>query len=70
MKSDRTQAQRESGLLVLATEMLGSAELAKSWLRSPARALAGMAPLEVASSEDGYHKVETLIFQLDHGVYV
>lgn len=55
---------------MLATEMLGSAELANSWLRAPARALGGMAPLEVASSENGHHKVETLIFQLAHGVYV
>ena len=47
----------------------GNREAAKHWLVSPARALAGHSPLELAETEVGARTVEDLIGQLEHGVF-
>lgn len=44
-------------------------ELARNWLRRPARALEGETPLDFAETEPGAREVENLIGRLEHGVY-
>ncbi len=47
----------------------GDAEAARDWLASPAKALAGHAPLDFARTEAGAREVESLIGRLEHGVH-
>lgn len=47
----------------------GDREAARSWLRSPKRALANETPLAFAETEVGAREVEHLIGRLEHGVY-
>lgn len=47
----------------------GDEGAARTWLRKPARALAGDAPLDHADTEMGARAVEDLIGRLEHGVY-
>ncbi|MGH7572872.1 MAG: type II RES/Xre toxin-antitoxin system antitoxin [Gemmatimonadota bacterium] len=42
---------------------------ARSWLKSPKRALGGRTPLEMARTEVGAREVEMLLGRLEHGVY-
>lgn len=47
----------------------GDEAAARAWLRKPARALGGEAPLDHADTEMGARAVEDLIGRLEHGVY-
>lgn len=47
----------------------GDGDAALRWLRSPARALGGAAPLDLAKTEPGTLEVEQLIGRLEHGVF-
>jgi putative toxin-antitoxin system antitoxin component (TIGR02293 family) len=47
----------------------GSFAEAVSWLRTPRRVLAGSTPLAYSATELGAREVETLIGQLEHGVF-
>jgi len=47
----------------------GDEQAAREWLRRPARALDGAAPLEHADTEAGAREVEALIGRVEHGVY-
>lgn len=42
----------------------------RDWLKRPARALAGQAPLDFAETEMGAREVEDLLGRLEYGVYV
>jgi putative toxin-antitoxin system antitoxin component (TIGR02293 family) len=46
----------------------GSLEEARSWLRTPNRALGEASPLEFATTDVGTREVEQLIGRLEHGV--
>ncbi len=48
----------------------GDVDATISWMEAPRPALAGEVPLELARTEVGARRVETLIGQLVHGVYV
>lgn len=66
--SDRLM--RYARLYWQAVQMLGGHEVsAKNWLKRPAPALDGAAPLDFADTEVGGREVEILIQRLDHGVY-
>jgi putative toxin-antitoxin system antitoxin component (TIGR02293 family) len=47
----------------------GDVRLARNWLRSPCKALAGKTPLEMSETEFGAHEVRNLIGRLEHGVF-
>lgn len=48
----------------------GHAADANEWLRSPHAVFGGETPLNMLKTEYGSQQVETLIHQLEHGVYV
>jgi putative toxin-antitoxin system antitoxin component (TIGR02293 family) len=48
----------------------GDTAAVKSWLKTPHAVFGGETPLKMARSEFGARQVETLIQQLEHGVYV
>ncbi len=50
-------------------DALGDAERAVRWIRKPNRALEGMTPLELLSSEAGARAVEKVLGRLEHGVF-
>ena len=61
---------RYARLLRVATQLYnGDESAARSWLRKPARALAGETPLDHADTEMGAREVEDLVGRLEHGVY-
>lgn len=47
----------------------GDAEAARSWLSTPAPALASRTPRDVSTTEVGAREVENLIGRLEHGVF-
>lgn len=62
---------RLANLYRLAIELFnGNTEAAGRWLQTPRPALGGEVPLDLARTEVGARRVETLIGQLEHGVYV
>jgi len=56
-------------ILKQATEVFGSAEVAKEWMRTPNLVLSEKTPLECADTEDGLQEVLNLLGRLEHGVY-
>lgn len=48
----------------------GDIDTGRDWLKRPARALGGQAPLDFAETEMGAREVEDLLGRLEHGVYV
>jgi putative toxin-antitoxin system antitoxin component (TIGR02293 family) len=61
---------RYARLFRVATQLYnGDEAAARSWLRKPARALAGETPLDHADTEMGAREVEDLVGRLEHGVY-
>jgi putative toxin-antitoxin system antitoxin component (TIGR02293 family) len=65
-ESDRLA--RLARLAVRAGEALGSAEKAQRWLGKPNRALNGMRPLDLLSSDTGAVLVEDVLGRVEHGV--
>ena len=51
-----------------ASEVLGGAEEAKSWMREPNFALGEETPLHFADTEPGARRVEELLGQIKHGI--
>jgi putative toxin-antitoxin system antitoxin component (TIGR02293 family) len=47
----------------------GDQPAARRWMASPARALAGRTPLDVARTDGGAREVEALIGRVEHGVF-
>lgn len=61
---------RVARLVAAATTLFaGSVPDAVEWLSKPLAALGGVTPLDVADTEAGSHEVETVIGQLEHGVF-
>lgn len=57
-------------ILVIATEIFGSQEVAERWLSEPAIGLDRMRPIDLLSTIPGTDLVETHLNQLEYGVYV
>ncbi|HKK18573.1 MAG TPA: antitoxin Xre/MbcA/ParS toxin-binding domain-containing protein [Opitutales bacterium] len=60
---------RYARLFARAEEVLGSAESAREWLHSPARALGYVRPLEFAETEAGARETENILGRIEHGVF-
>jgi len=63
------KVQRLERIMAFATDVLGSEENARGWLREKNRALGGAIPLEVMASETGARSVEMQLHAIDHGIY-
>ncbi len=66
-ESDRLY--RLSRAIECATEVLGSPEKGRRWLKSPNRALGGEVPFELLDTDIGAHQVEEVLMRLNHGIF-
>jgi len=66
LESDRLV--RFARLTERATEVLGSLEEARKWLKTPQRGLGGERPLDYAQTEVGAREVENLLGRIEYGV--
>ncbi len=66
-ESDRTV--RLAQVFATASETLGDAEKAASWLKTPNRALRGVCPLDQLDTDPGVREVEDLLGRIAYGVY-
>lgn len=53
----------------LAVDVLGGEESARSWLKTPARALGFLPPLTFAETETGAREAEEHLGRLEYGVF-
>jgi putative toxin-antitoxin system antitoxin component (TIGR02293 family) len=65
----RRDSRLSEELMSLAIRVLGDLEAVRNWMRAPARALGGVRPLDVCATAEGRRQVETLLLQLEYGVY-
>ncbi len=56
-------------LVVLAAEVLESAEAGVHWLKRPQVGLGGAIPLAMMTTDAGSAEVEKLLLRIEHGVY-
>lgn len=61
---------RNEQILVTATLVLGTRESAEHWLLSSARGLDYEVPCRMLSIRSGYEQVDTLLRQIEYGVYI
>jgi putative toxin-antitoxin system antitoxin component (TIGR02293 family) len=66
-ESDRTV--RLARLYAHAVEMIGDADKAIEWLRTPNRALGGERPLDQLDTDPGARQVEDVLGRIAYGVY-
>jgi putative toxin-antitoxin system antitoxin component (TIGR02293 family) len=66
-ESDRTV--RMARVYATATEMIGNADKASRWLRTPNRALGGEIPLDLLDTDLGAREVENVLGRIAYGVY-
>lgn len=67
IESDRLY--RVAYITLVASEVLGSLEKAKTWLRNENRALGGQPPLGLLDNEIGERRVEELLNRINYGIY-
>ena len=65
-----SQEERRATIYRLATEVLGNADLAQSWMLEPAIGLGQQVPAELIERAEGAELLETYLMQIDYGVYV
>lgn len=56
-------------VVVRAIEALGSADKAKTWLRTANRSLRGLVPISLLETDIGARMVEQTLGRIEHGVY-
>ncbi len=66
-ESDRTV--RLARVYATAVEMIGNADKASKWLRTPNRALGGDVPLDHLDTDLGAKEVENILGRIAYGVY-
>ena len=66
---ESARAYRIARVLARATEVLGSREDARSWLRAPLLAIGKRRPLEALRTESGAELVLQVLGRLEDGVY-
>ena len=64
------KAPKTAELVMLAERVLGSREIALDWFRTPAIGLGRRKPRDMMKTAAGRQSVETLLLQIEHGVYV
>lgn len=52
-----------------AVEVLGGVDVARDWMKTPKKPLAGKTPLEYCDTEPGAREVEDLLGRIEHGVF-
>jgi putative toxin-antitoxin system antitoxin component (TIGR02293 family) len=60
----------EIELMELCTRVMGSTELAEQWMNRPAMGLNYQRPVDLLDTETGRDRVETLLIQIEGGVYI
>ena len=60
---------RMARIVALAEEVFGNHEKALLWLRTPDDRLAGRNPLSMLQTEAGGRVTESMLWQIDEGVY-
>ena len=75
-KKERRLSAEESDHLVrlarvaaMAEDVLETRDNATEWLRTPNRALGGVAPIDLLGTDLGAGQVETILVRIDYGVY-
>lgn len=68
-RAESDRLVRYARLFSRASEALGGAANARSWLAAPARAFHGECPLDYADTEIGAREVEALLGRIEHGVF-
>jgi len=66
-ESDRIA--RLARITAKAIETLGSEEKAANWLRKPNRALGGVIPLYLTSTDIGARQVEEILAKIEYGIF-
>jgi putative toxin-antitoxin system antitoxin component (TIGR02293 family) len=66
-ESDRTV--RLARVYATAVEMIGNADKAAQWLRTPNRALGGEVPIDQLDTDLGSKEVENILGRIAYGVY-
>jgi putative toxin-antitoxin system antitoxin component (TIGR02293 family) len=66
-ESDRTV--RLARVYATAVEMIGDADKAATWLRTPNRALGGEVPIDQLDTDLGAKEVENILGRIAYGVY-
>ena len=66
--SESDRLFRSARLLERATDVLGSVEAARRWLREPQWGLGDRVPLRFAQTEAGAREVEDLLGRIEYGV--
>jgi putative toxin-antitoxin system antitoxin component (TIGR02293 family) len=54
-------------VIAAATKALGDRDKARQWLRRPNRALGGVTPLSLLSTQPGLHQVEHVLGRIEYG---
>jgi len=67
IESDRLY--RIAYITLVTSEVLGSIQKARAWLRKENPALGGEAPLRLLDTEIGERRVEDLLNRINHGIY-
>ena len=67
-ESERTY--RIAHVFLRASEVFGSLDRARQWLKKPQFGLGGATPLEFADTEPGSREVEDLLVRIEHGIPV
>lgn len=60
---------RLARLFERASEVLGSPERARTWMKEPLPVLGGQSPLDYADTEPGAREVERVLGRIAHGVF-
>lgn len=63
-----TLDERFTWAMFYATRALGSREKADEWLSTVNKALGGVAPVFMLSTEEGYFKVVDVLARIEHGM--
>lgn len=68
-KEETDRAVRVARIAALAEQVFGNREKALLWLRAPDDRIATRTPLNMLHTESGGRLVESMLWQLDEGVY-
>jgi len=68
-KEETDRAVRVARIVALAGEVFGNPDKALLWLRSADDRLANRTPLNMLQTESGGRLIESMLWQLDEGVY-
>jgi putative toxin-antitoxin system antitoxin component (TIGR02293 family) len=68
-QEETDRAVRVARIVAMAGEVFGSPDKALLWLRSPDDRLANRTPLNMLHTESGGRLVESMLWQLDEGIY-